>query len=704
MTFSRRIRKDTRFLQMSRRDNKAAREKILKRRQLRGNANPALTEQTITPRIEELVVNSSQSYVQLVRQFVDFGKESPELIFIEPGVIDEAVELIGDDVESGLLDSISVLISGLPASDGRKLIAKCEDFLSDGELGEFNRKLLFLEKLALIKKAKIELPYSFSRLVSEFNKPDYEFDRPSYMWIVNEVAGLIKEEETLPEIRGYVQFVTSPRDYQDLAVLFSESNETFQDSFFWKGKVVDFLRSRERRKELPNAKSFIKDLIYLSRNNADGVDRALLRAQEEDQTDAIVHHIFCLCDVAVSLMQRGFQIKHLEVTESVWEPNPKPLIGKGSLHTHIDIIAERGGKTYFIVTESRIDNFSEREKIRYGKLINLAKQSNAVPVLILDTSVPVFDEDGNYISSYVKNYPPRGVKELNILAGYMREHNPELLLWDEKADPLENFRAVKRVNQYLEAPEYLARIADEFVESLSSREVAIDEMVLKGIVVNFMQIRKEENDFAQGVYFLKCLSKLGRVTYDDGSKIKGLDRIFLNACTGDIIFDNSKVSGYCAEAEATLSLIENRFQVIEVSVVRKFWENRKKFLQDKRGIDREFDIVAVKDGIWYLMDSKSSIGGLMSGSERGTLKALVDFAGAANEEDKECRTFVPAVVLKTKEAVLDKDGNVCSYRLKRFTANGQYNDFEDMQRICSTYPDLLLLDEGGSEILPRKSA
>jgi len=403
-------------------------------------------------------------------------------------------------------------------------------------------------------------------------------------------------------------------------------------------------------------------------------------------------------------MQRGFQIKHLEVTESVWEPNPKSLIGKNSPHTHIDIIAERGGKTYFILTESRIDDFSERQKSRYKRLINLAKQSNAVPVLILDTSVPVFDEEGDYISSYVKNYPSKVVKELNILTGYMKEHNPDLLLWDERANPLENFRAVKRVNQYLEAPVNLARIADEFVESLSSRKVAIDEVVLRGIVVNFMQIREEANDFAQGAYFLKCLSKLGRVTYDDGSKIKGLDRIFLNACTGDKIFDNSKVSGYCVEAEAALSLIGNGFQVIEVSVVKPFWENERKFLQDKRGIYREFDIVAVNDGIWYLIDSKSSMGGLMNGNKSGTLKALVDFADAANKEDKECRTFVPAVVLKTKEAVLDKDGNVDSYRQKRFTANGTYNDFEDIQKICSTYPDLLLLDESGSEILPEKSA
>lgn len=273
--------------------------------------------------------------------------------------------------------------------------------------------------------------------------------------------------------------------------------------------------------------------------------------------------------------------------------------------------------------------------------------------------------------------------------------NPDLLIWDSSGAPLKNKPEIKLFNQLLEAPPEFLDIADNFVNSLHIRERGINTDVLKGLVSDFLMIRRHSDDLQQGLFFINCLKKLKNVRYEDRSSIVGIESVFLHACRKDIIGDNLRVQGVCREAEVALSLIERDFQVTHFSAKRSVWSDNK-YLIDSQGKDREIDIVGIKDRKCYLFEVVSSIKSLLDKDRYGQLKALQDFA--IESEEMGFGVAIPAVVLRTRYPAVNVKGELTGYTMNNFDRA----DIFDLTRLAMKYPKIRFMDEYGNVVLLRK--
>lgn len=248
MTSARRIRKNDFFRNLKQSQRyREERAHATKRKEKCGNTNPVERGDIITPVIESLVANAGSYYIQLVRDFVDRASQSPEIVFLEPAIKDEAIKLIGDDVGSDLSNSISVLISGLPISDGRKLIAKCEDFFNTDDLLELTKRLNFLKDLTFIKSSGINLPHKAAVFIDKYLVNDTQ-----YKGVVNETREMLCHCKDKSEVRGYIKYAFAPVEFKVLADMFHQDIDLGKD-FFWRGRIIDYLSLRGKDRDLPHA-------------------------------------------------------------------------------------------------------------------------------------------------------------------------------------------------------------------------------------------------------------------------------------------------------------------------------------------------------------------------------------------------------------------------------------------------------------------
>ena len=604
--------------------------------------------------------------------------------------LDETVSQIVDDVQKQLERTIFNLNLNTNPRDEGKFIESCQLFLDCDDLVELNRRLKFLQDLALIKEHKIDLSFPTLAFINNFDEPN---NGHKYMAIVSEITRMIERGEQDTKIRGYLKYAIALLDFKVLADDYQVSSSSdSHDSYFERGMVTEFLRSIERVNDLPHAKYFIRNLTKLKKLGVKGIEVLLRRSQEDDEN--CVHGHYCLADIAVLLTKNGFEVTHVAVSESVWDENPRSLTTRSGFKREIDVYAIKDGQKYFFKIKTTPDGLYDDELSKVPDLVDLAEQHGAIPVVILDTSVPVLDENGELLYTYPKTFKLDDVDKILKFVHEKKELYPNLEQWDEEGKPLQRIRELYICNHYFTAPAELKLLADQFASSFSDLEIPLSDLHLKGEIVRFLRFRKRSNDLPAGKYFLNLIISLHNAVNPDDSKVKGVEKIFLKACERDKIADNNRVFGFLNEAEVTLSLIENGFLVKEVSVRKSIWDQKPRLLFDKNNVEREIDVVASKDGRWYLIEAVSSVGGLVSSCRDGTLPALVEFAEQATEGNIDGNIYVPAVIVKTKKARFDQDG-LKGHSLKHFYPR----DITDLASIGRTFPSLEIWDDYGSRIL-----
>lgn len=680
MTSPHRIKKNRFFrdIKQSRR-YREERAHATKRKEKCGNAKPLERGDVTTPVIESLVANAGSSYVQLVRNFTGIN-QLPEIIILDQIALDEGVELVADDFENDVFTSVSTLAKGLLGNDVKKLLVKYKDFLNTDDFLELTRRLDFLKDLAFIKKSGIDLPYKTAVFIDKYDDTEYK-------GIVNETVEMLSQNRDKSEIKGYLKYAFAQDEFKALADGFQKDADPEKD-FFWRGRVIDYL---SKNKDLPELKYFVKRLTELNKISVEGTERLLVSTLEDEEYCKKYHAI---ADVALSLLREGFEINNLLVNENSAHVLPKRPVSINGYITEVDIVASREEKTYFIKVSSMPRSMTTIPDRKLAKLVNLAKLCQAEPVYLLNTDVPIINKDGSLAYSYTKRIPVDMLSSVTAFISHEAKINPDLLIWDSNSNLLKNKHEIKLSSQISKAPPEFLDIADTFISSLPVCERAIKTDFLKSLVLDFLVTRKHLDDLQSGLFFINCLEKLKNVHYEDRSSIFGIESVFLHACSRDIIEDNLKVEGISREAEVALSLIERGFQVTHLSAKQSVWSDNRDLI-DSTGIDREIDIVGIKDRKCYLFEVVSSIRSLLDKDIYGQLKALQDFA--TESEEMGFGVTVPTVVLKTRYPALNAKGELTGYTMRHFDRE----DIVDLTRLAKKYPKIRFTDEYGNVVLPR---
>lgn len=97
----------------------------------------------------------------------------------------------------------------------------------------------------------------------------------------------------------------------------------------------------------------------------------------------------------------------MSINEDVPEALPnRPARSINSEMTRVDIVAAKGGKTYFIKVSSTPGSMTTIPDHKLAKLVNLTKLCKAEPVYVLNTDVSMINKDGSLAYSYTKRIPP----------------------------------------------------------------------------------------------------------------------------------------------------------------------------------------------------------------------------------------------------------------------------------------------------------
>lgn len=248
-------------------------------------------------------------------------------------------------------------------------------------------------------------------------------------------------------------------------------------------------------------------------------------------------------------------------------------------------------------------------------------------------------------------------------------------------------RGLRARKAYERSPSDFKEVVDGFVSLYEKNEKPDYEF--RGKVIDFLASREKHGDLSKAMFFIRNLAELKKIKYEDGTKIKGVERLFENAEVADHFGDNP--SGFYFEAIAGLSLIQNKFKIREFSMREISGEE----LVSSDGIDREVDIFAELDLdseiVPVFIDAKSCFSAIgASQNKNHQLDALIEISENYNA--------VPVVVLRTKDPVLTPDGKLMDYESLSFsshTYNGLIGYLAEKK--------MLMWDECGKELVPEKA-
>lgn len=238
---------------------------------------------------------------------------------------------------------------------------------------------------------------------------------------------------------------------------------------------------------------------------------------------------------------------------------------------------------------------------------------------------------------------------------------------------------------YVGSPKIFKKLADycEFGEGQRSYS-------FKKRIVDFLYDRRKAKDLKNAMFFLYNLETLSNVRNPDGSKVKGVERVFENA--EEAMVKGDRVHGFYFEAISALSLMERGFSIKEVSV-RKIERNGiVEELIDTHGSPREIDFIAQKDfgeGVAQIFcDAKSSVVSMILSNEHSKqIDAMIEIANKYGA--------LPAIILKTREAKISSDGSINYFQ--PFALKPK--DKRQIIKFLTDYPKLLIWDETGSNVV-----
>lgn len=209
-------------------------------------------------------------------------------------------------------------------------------------------------------------------------------------------------------------------------------------------------------------------------------------------------------------------------------------------------------------------------------------------------------------------------------------------------------------------------------------------------IIDFLNDRRKAGDLKNAIFFLYNLETLSNLRNHDGSKVKGVERIFENA--EEAVEKGDNVHGFYFEAIAALSLMEAGFSIKEVSVRQIKRNGVVEELIDSHGSYREIDFIAEKDlgeGVQKVFcDAKSSVVSMiLSNGESRQTDAFVEIANKYGA--------LPAIILKTREAKVSSDGSINYFQPIAITPKDKRQVF----RYLTNYPELLIWDESGNNVV-----
>ena len=205
-----------------------------------------------------------------------------------------------------------------------------------------------------------------------------------------------------------------------------------------------------------------------------------------------------------------------------------------------------------------------------------------------------------------------------------------------------------------------------------------DRYAFKNRIVAFLAWCKGNNMLPEGLFFINNLSQLKKHVNNDGSKIKGVERLLENV--EHSIARNQHVSGYFFETETAFALTKSSFTVKELSA-REYDSGEAMITED--GIDREIDIIAEKefDGkkTTFNFEVKLHTAALIITEEKNQqIRSFVEISKKQNH--------VPVVILQDRIAALSNAGVPTQYIEKRLVPK----DERQLNRFLDRYSELLI--------------
>lgn len=261
------------------------------------------------------------------------------------------------------------------------------------------------------------------------------------------------------ELSAYYTYKTARQKFRNLADEFSNSVTT-------KVLVIDFLSNRESKNDLSSALALVKGLIKLKRLGVEGTKRVLFQAYNADLEGGCPNGYLTEVNTALSLIENGFTVHGLSVTQLSSGSKKIRLRSKDSVKREIDIIASKNFDeelvTFFIEIKSSPkalqDSIIKNDQI--AALIEIADSFDAVPVIILKTSNPLYWRNGAVRDLATLN--PSKDTVVNLLAKHTK-----LLGWDQNGNDLvsegEVLKAIRKSKESYTPPppQFLIDIVSE---------------------------------------------------------------------------------------------------------------------------------------------------------------------------------------------------------------------------------------------------
>lgn len=211
-----------------------------------------------------------------------------------------------------------------------------------------------------------------------------------------------------------------------------------------------------------------------------------------------------------------------------------------------------------------------------------------------------------------------------------------------------------RTKENISIEQEIESVSHEFVSQFALD--AEDASYFKRSIEDFLFMEKAAGDLPQAMLFIRNLSKLKAITYKDGSKIIGVERLFLNAEEAQAQGDNPQ--GFYFEALAALSLNKIAFKIEELSVRNVSNNGKVETLRSSDGKRREIDIIAKAkfhgETVTFFIDAKSSFASMLNSDQyNGQIDALIELADRYNA--------IPVVLLRTKRPVISRTGELLGF-------------------------------------------
>lgn len=246
------------------------------------------------------------------------------------------------------------------------------------------------------------------------------------------------------DIEAKIAFDCAPADIRELAIELANFYEKEGEAnFAVRGKIVDFLSSRNRAHDLSKAMFFIRNLVDLKKvqyqdgSGIEGVEKLFANAEQADMFGDNPSGFYFEAIVALSLLESGYQVKEFSVREIQNGKRMEKLRGSDGIEREIDIFATKdlGNEIVpiFIDAKSSLASMdkSQNKNHQIDALIEISDRYDAVPVFVLRTKDPILTPDGKLM-----DYEPLSFSNQthNGFLRYLAEKN--MLMWNEHGDEL----------------------------------------------------------------------------------------------------------------------------------------------------------------------------------------------------------------------------------------------------------------------------